>query len=73
VRHLTEEVDLLNQQVEELSSLKAISEKQLEEALESLQAEREQRHQLRKELEIKANADNMFQLGNLALTMQQVN
>jgi protein bicaudal D len=69
---LTEEVDLLNQQVEELSSLKAISEKQLEEALESLQAEREHRHQLRKELEIKANADNMFQLGNLALSMQQV-
>jgi len=71
VRHLTEEVDLLNQQVEELASLKSIAEKQLEEALESLQAEREQRHQLRKELDAKSNADSMYQLGNLALSMQQ--
>jgi hypothetical protein len=37
IRHLQEEVDLLNSQVEELTNLKKIAEKQLEEALESLQ------------------------------------
>ena len=70
IRHLTEEVDLLNQQVEELSNLKKIAEKQLEEALESLQNEREQRHQLKKEMDAKMNSESMFQLGNLALSIQ---
>jgi hypothetical protein len=37
IRHMQEEVDLLNSQVEELTNLKKIAEKQLEEALESLQ------------------------------------
>ena len=37
IRQLEEEVDLLNSQVEELTNLKKIAEKQLEEALESLQ------------------------------------
>ncbi|PBC27497.1 Protein bicaudal D [Apis cerana cerana] len=41
IRRLTEEVELLNSQVEELTNLKKIAEKQMEEALESLQAERE--------------------------------
>lgn len=36
-RRLGEDVELLHQQVAELSSLKKIAEKQLEEALESLQ------------------------------------
>ena len=68
IRHLQEEVEVLNSQVgilqypglhplhhpddhhgdpaqvEELTNLKKIAEKQLEEALESLQAEREQRY-----------------------------
>ena len=67
---MTEEVDLLNQQVEELTNLKKIAEQQLEEALESLQNEREQRHVLKKELDSKLNSDNMYQLGNLALSIQ---
>ncbi len=46
IRHLTEEVEVLNGQVEELAVLKKIAEKQLEEALESLQNEREQRYGL---------------------------
>ena len=70
IRHLTEEVDLLNQQVEELANLKKIAEKQLEEALESLQNEREQRYLLKKELDAKMNSDSMYQLGNLALSIQ---
>ena len=70
IRHLQEEVEVLNSQVEELANLKKIAEKQLEEALESLQAEREQRYALKKELDNKNNSESMFQLGNLALSIQ---
>lgn len=34
---MTEELELLNQQVDELANLKKIAEKQMEEALEALQ------------------------------------
>lgn len=37
IRHLQEELDVVNQQMEEMTNLKKIAEKQLEEALESLQ------------------------------------
>lgn len=37
IRRLTEELDILNSQVEELTKLKQIAEKQMEEALEALQ------------------------------------
>jgi protein bicaudal D len=37
IRHLQEELDVVNQQMEEVTNLKKIAEKQLEEALESLQ------------------------------------
>ena len=70
IRHLQEEVEVLNSQVEELGNLKKIAEKQLEEALESLQAEREQRYALKKELDSKNNSESMYQLGNLALSIQ---
>ncbi len=70
IRHLTEEVELLNQQVEELTNLKKIAEQQLEEALESLQHEREQRYLLKKELDSRLNSDSLYQLGNLALSIQ---
>ena len=69
IRHLQEEVDVFKHQVEELTNLKRIAEKQLEEALESLQAEREQRYNLKKEMDIKFNNETMYQLGNLALSM----
>merc|ERR1712223_276542 len=69
IRHLQEEVDVFKHQVEELGNLKKIAEKQLEEALESLQAEREQRYNLKKEMDIKFNNETMYQLGNLALSM----
>jgi len=72
IRHLQEEVEVLNSQVEELANLKKIAEKQLEEALESLQAEREQRYALKKELDSKNNSESMYQLGNLALSIQGV-
>ena len=69
IRHLQEEVDVFKHQVEELTNLKRIAEKQLEEALESLQAEREQRYSLKKEMDIKFNSETMYQLGNLALSI----
>merc|ERR1719187_2265354 len=65
-RNLQEEVDVLDLQVKEQTNLKKIAEKQLEEALESLQAEREQRYNLRKDLEQRMNSESMIQLGNLA-------
>lgn len=37
IRRLAEDLDLLNSQVEELTKLKQIAEKQMEEALEALQ------------------------------------
>lgn len=37
IRRLTEDLELLNSQVEELTKLKQIAEKQMEEALEALQ------------------------------------
>ena len=49
----------------EQTNLKKIAEKQLEEALESLQAEREQRYNLKKEMDLKMNSENMIQMGNL--------
>ncbi|CAB4055878.1 TM9SF2_4 [Lepeophtheirus salmonis] len=70
IRHLQEEVDILNEQNHEMTNLKKIAEKQLEEALESLQAEREQRYMLKKELDSKLNSENMNMLGNLALSIQ---
>ncbi|XP_053552013.1 protein bicaudal D homolog 2 [Bombina bombina] len=45
-----EEIDVLNGQVDELVRLKEISERQLEEALETLKSEREQKNELRREL-----------------------
>jgi protein bicaudal D len=65
IRHMQEEVEVLNQQVMEQTSLKKIAEKQLEESLESLQAEREQRYNLKKEMDMKMNSENMIQMGNL--------
>ena len=65
IRHLQEEVEVLNQQVMEQTNLKKIAEKQLEEALESLQAEREQRYNLKKEMDMKMNSESMINMGNL--------
>ncbi|CAM9905123.1 unnamed protein product [Lampetra fluviatilis] len=50
IRRLEEETEFLNSQLEESLRLKAISERQLEEALETLKSEREQKNALRREL-----------------------
>lgn len=66
IKRLQEEVDDLNIQVEDSMSLKKIVEKNLEEALNSLQHEREQRHALKKDLDQRLNQESMFNLSNLA-------
>ncbi|XP_011505234.1 PREDICTED: protein bicaudal D isoform X2 [Ceratosolen solmsi marchali] len=72
IRRLTEEVELLNSQVEELSNLKKIAEKQMEEALESLQAEREAKYVLKKELDQRMNSESIYNLSNLALSIRGI-
>ncbi|XP_043663741.1 protein bicaudal D isoform X2 [Vespula pensylvanica] len=72
IRRLTEEVELLNSQVEELTNLKRIAEKQMEEALESLQAEREAKYALKKELDQRINSESIYNLSNLALSIRGI-
>lgn len=50
IKRLEEEAEYLNSQLEDAIRLKEISERQLEEALETLKTEREQKSSLRKEL-----------------------
>ncbi|XP_043496662.1 protein bicaudal D isoform X1 [Polistes fuscatus] len=70
IRRLTEEVELFHSQVEELITLRKIAEKQMEEALESLQAEREAKYTLKKELDQRINSDSIYNLSNLALSIR---
>ncbi|XP_066601856.1 protein bicaudal D isoform X2 [Prorops nasuta] len=72
IRRLTEEVEVLNGQVEELANLKKIAEKQMEEALESLQAEREAKYALKKELDQRVNSESIYSLNNLALSIRGI-
>ncbi|VDO00161.1 unnamed protein product [Rodentolepis nana] len=57
-----EENDLIHVQLEEVTRLKRITEKSLEEALESLQIEREQRHNLKKELDSRFACESIYHL-----------
>ncbi|KAK3589481.1 hypothetical protein CHS0354_030604 [Potamilus streckersoni] len=66
IKRLREEVDDVNMQLDESVNLKRIVEKNLEEALNSLQVEREQKHALKKELDHRLNQESMFNLSNLA-------
>lgn len=70
IRRLQEEVEVMNEQLEELSTLKKIAEKQMEEALESLQAEREAKYALKKELDQRINNESMYNLSNLAYSIR---
>ena len=56
----------LNAELVELAKLKQIVEKNLEEALESLQQEREQKHALKKELDQRVTSESIFNLQSLA-------
>ncbi|XP_070192301.1 protein bicaudal D-like isoform X2 [Littorina saxatilis] len=65
-RRLQEETEDLHLQLEEMTNLRRIVERNLEEALSSLQAEREQKHALKKELDQRLTRESMFNLSNLA-------
>uniref|UniRef100_A0A1B0GPT8 Uncharacterized protein n=2 Tax=Phlebotomus papatasi TaxID=29031 RepID=A0A1B0GPT8_PHLPP len=70
IRRLTEEIELLNSQVEELTNLKKIAEKQMEEALEALQGEREAKYALKKELDAHINRESIYNISNLAYNIR---
>ncbi|XP_075215937.1 microtubule-associated protein Bicaudal D [Lycorma delicatula] len=72
IRRLQEDVEVLQQQVEELTELKKIAEKQMEEALESLQAEREAKYAMKKELDHRINSESMYNLSNLAFSIRGI-
>lgn len=65
-KRLQEETEDLHMQLEELTNLRRIVEKNLEEALQSLQQEREQKHALKKDLDQRLTRESMFNLSNLA-------
>ncbi|PAA54905.1 hypothetical protein BOX15_Mlig000232g2 [Macrostomum lignano] len=60
-RRLLEETEILSGQLEELARLRAVSDKNLEEAQDALQAEREAKHSLRRELDTRLSADSLQQ------------
>lgn len=72
IRTLSEEIALLNSQVEELANLKKIAEKQMEEALEALQGEREAKYALKKELDGHINRESMYNISNLAYSIRNM-
>lgn len=65
-KRLQEEVEDLTAQVEEMSHLKKIVEKNLEETLVSLQQEREQKHAYKKELDQRINQESLMNFNTLA-------
>lgn len=72
INRLQEEVEVYQQQVDELTKLKKIAEKQMEEALESLQAEREAKYAMKKELDHRINSESMYSLSNLAFSIRGI-
>ncbi|XP_014247214.1 protein bicaudal D [Cimex lectularius] len=72
INRLHEELEVYQQQVDELTKLKKIAEKQMEEALESLQAEREAKYAMKKELDQRLNSESMYNLSNLAFSIRSM-
>ena len=70
LRRLQEECDILNQQILEQTHLRKLAEKQMEEALDALQAEREARYAIKKDLDARINSESMFNLSNLAFSIK---
>lgn len=65
IQRLQDAVAALNSQLEEVVTLRRITERQMQEALEALQSEREQKYALRKELD-KRNTDSSLNWTSLA-------
>jgi hypothetical protein len=60
IQRLQDEIVGLNSQLEEMLTLRRITERQMQEALEALQSEREQKYALRKELDKRNTADPLI-------------
>lgn len=65
-KRLQEDIEITVMQLDDMLNLKRIVEKNLEEALNSLQSEREQKHALKKELDNRLTQESLFNLSNLA-------
>ena len=65
-KRLKEEADDLGGELEEMEKLKRMTEKNLEEALQLLQTEREQKHSLKKELDQRIASESAFNLQTLS-------
>ncbi len=65
-KRLKEDTEELNAELEEVVKLKHIVEKNLEESLNSLQLEREQKHAFKKELDQRITSESMLNLHSLA-------
>lgn len=70
IRRLTEDIEVLQSQVQDLANLKKIAETQMEEALQALQSEREAKYVLKKELDQHINRESMFNISNLAYSIR---
>lgn len=70
IRRLTEEIEVFQSQVQDLANLKKIAEQQMEEALQALQAEREAKYALKKELDSHINRESMYNISNLAYSIR---
>lgn len=69
IKRLEEETEYLNSQLEDAIRLKEISERQLEEALETLKTEREQKNNLRKELSHYMSINDSFYTSHLQVSL----
>ncbi|KAK2119334.1 Protein bicaudal D 2 [Saguinus oedipus] len=69
IKRLEEETEYLNSQLEDAIRLKEISERQLEEALETLKTEREQKNSLRKELSHYMSINDSFYTSHLHVSL----
>lgn len=72
VRRLQEEIELRRLQVEEFETLKNIAEKQMKEALEALESEREQKYELKKKLDERLASDPVINMSSFGLRLSQV-
>ena len=66
IQRLQDDLVALNSQLEEMVTLKRITERQMQEALEALQSEREQKYALRKELDKRNSTDPLINWTSLA-------
>lgn len=69
-RRLMEDMDILKSEVVEMMNLKQITEKHMEEALESLQSEREAKKALKKELDQYMKRQSFYKISNLAYSIR---